>query len=201
MGLCLPHYISGEFGNFVALWLRCFNCIASSRRRKSSNRNPLASTACQAVFVFVMSQYVPAAYGPYKFPFWADVIGWFISISTLMPFPIFAVYRIIYGKEVYCCDACRPCTHGMSTQSSPYLVSSLFNLNRGFGFPQVGKDLYRASPMWCPREDGTKVVDEERSSSDFREGGVKLDCLNGNGHIISHFVYDNVAFARDSART
>lgn len=119
-----------------------------------------------AVFVFVMSQYVPAAYGTYKFPAWADVIGWLISISTLLPFPIFAVYRIIYGKE-------------------------------------VGKDLYRASPMWCPREDGTKVVDEERSSSDFREGvgAVKLDCLNGNGHIISHFVYDNVAFARDSVRT
>ncbi|KAK3926811.1 Sodium- and chloride-dependent glycine transporter 2 [Frankliniella fusca] len=116
-----------------------------------------------AVFVFVMSQYVPAAYGNYSFPFWADIIGWLVSISTLLPFPIFAVYRIIYGKE-------------------------------------VGKDLFNASPMWCPREDGCKVIDEERSSSDFTEG-VKLDCLNGNGHIISHFVYDNVAFARDNART
>lgn len=54
----------------------------------------------QAVFLFVMSQYVPAGYGSYKFPAWADVIGWLISISTLLPFPIFAVYRIIYGKEV-----------------------------------------------------------------------------------------------------
>ena len=47
-----------------------------------------------------MSQYVPAAYGSYKFPIWADVIGWLISISTLLPFPIFAVYRTLYGKEV-----------------------------------------------------------------------------------------------------
>ncbi|KAJ1532232.1 hypothetical protein ONE63_000849 [Megalurothrips usitatus] len=147
--------------NLAEMSIRFYGPIRSYWRFVWVFASPVISLA---VFIFVMSQYVPAAYGSYKFPFWADVIGWLISVSTLLPFPIFAVYRIIYGKE-------------------------------------VGKDLYRASPMWCPREDGTKVVDEERSSSDFREPGVKLDCLNGNGHIISHFVYDNVAFARDNVRT
>lgn len=47
-----------------------------------------------------MYEYVPATYGTYKFPAWADVIGWLISISTILPFPAFALYRTLYGGEV-----------------------------------------------------------------------------------------------------
>jgi hypothetical protein len=34
------------------------------------------------------------------FPLWADILGWAIGASTILPFPIVALYRIFRAKSV-----------------------------------------------------------------------------------------------------
>ncbi|XP_044738127.1 sodium- and chloride-dependent GABA transporter 2-like [Chrysoperla carnea] len=52
------------------------------------------------VFVFTMATYTPASYGTsYVFPYWADAIGWAISLSTLAPMFGFLIYQVCYLKN------------------------------------------------------------------------------------------------------
>ncbi|XP_015606376.1 sodium- and chloride-dependent GABA transporter 2 [Cephus cinctus] len=54
----------------------------------------LAPVTAAAVFVFQMYTYELASYNGMVFPWWADVIGWLIGLSTLAPLPIFFFYRL-----------------------------------------------------------------------------------------------------------
>lgn len=50
--------------------------------------------------MFVMSKYEAPKYENYEFPLLANIGGWCISLSTLAPLFIFAIYRIIVNKTV-----------------------------------------------------------------------------------------------------
>ncbi|CAG9759976.1 unnamed protein product [Ceutorhynchus assimilis] len=52
------------------------------------------------IFLFQMIYYIPASYGDYVFPLWADALGWLIGISTLVPFFALLVYVLIRKEHV-----------------------------------------------------------------------------------------------------
>ena len=50
----------------------------------------------QGVFLFYVIQYIPVSYGEnYQYPWWAEVIGIIISLSSMLWIPGYAVYYII----------------------------------------------------------------------------------------------------------
>lgn len=51
-----------------------------------------------AVFVFILTGITATHFNGYKFPIWADSLGWLIGASTLAPFPIFLIYRVLNRK-------------------------------------------------------------------------------------------------------
>lgn len=38
--------------------------------------------------------YEPSTYGVYKFPTWADGLGWFLAVMMVISIPIVVLYRI-----------------------------------------------------------------------------------------------------------
>ena len=56
-------------------------------------------TICpQAILVFSFVKYEAAKYGSYRYPLWADVIGWCMALASVIP--IFVVMIVsIYRAE------------------------------------------------------------------------------------------------------
>ncbi|XP_055703407.1 sodium- and chloride-dependent glycine transporter 1-like [Phlebotomus papatasi] len=50
------------------------------------------------IFIFTMTDIKGTEHRGYKFPVWADTMGWIIGASTLAPFPLFIVFRCIKDK-------------------------------------------------------------------------------------------------------
>lgn len=57
-----------------------------------------------AIFVFTLTDIGPTYYliyfEEYRFPLWADSIGWLLGTATLLPFPCFLIYQIIKYRKV-----------------------------------------------------------------------------------------------------
>lgn len=47
--------------------------------------------------MFVMTAIGPTEFGDYVFPYWADLLGWIMGASTLVPFFVVLMYRLIKG--------------------------------------------------------------------------------------------------------
>ncbi|KAL7288622.1 hypothetical protein TKK_0017356 [Trichogramma kaykai] len=54
----------------------------------------LAPASALGVFAYQMYTYRMASYGDYRFPFWAEMIGILIGLSTLAPIPIGVYHRL-----------------------------------------------------------------------------------------------------------
>ena len=52
----------------------------------------------QFILLFAWIDYSPARYGDYSFPWWADGMGWLMTISSAIWIPITAIYKI-YNEE------------------------------------------------------------------------------------------------------
>lgn len=50
------------------------------------------------ILVFTWIDFVPARYGDYEFPTWANAIGWVLSFSSVSLIPLVAIYKIIREK-------------------------------------------------------------------------------------------------------
>jgi SNF family Na+-dependent transporter len=50
---------------------------------------------CIAIFIFVLTGIQPLSFRGENFPLWADIVGWMIGTSTIICFPIFAIYKLI----------------------------------------------------------------------------------------------------------
>ncbi|KAG7165430.1 Sodium- and chloride-dependent glycine transporter 1-like 1 [Homarus americanus] len=50
------------------------------------------------ILIFSWIDYVPARYGDYQFPVWANVVGWMLSFSSVTLIPIVAIYKILWEK-------------------------------------------------------------------------------------------------------
>ncbi|XP_042214876.1 sodium-dependent proline transporter-like [Homarus americanus] len=57
-------------------------------------------TPCSVFFILIFTfiDYSPSVYGTYKFPIWADVMGWMISFSCVLVVPIRAAW-LVAGKS------------------------------------------------------------------------------------------------------
>ena len=53
---------------------------------------------CIAVFVFRLTVIEPTQYRDYIFPVWADIMGWLMGASTLVPFVVFAIIQTVQNK-------------------------------------------------------------------------------------------------------
>lgn len=71
----------------------------------------------------------PTKFGDYVFPYWADALGWTIGASTIIPFVVFLLYRLIKGP--------------VSTQT-PYLfiLEILLGQSYGLGYGLYGKFIH-----------------------------------------------------------
>ena len=48
----------------------------------------------QCLLLFAWIQHVPAVYGHYVFPWWADLIGWMMSFVVAACVPVYAIYAL-----------------------------------------------------------------------------------------------------------
>lgn len=49
-----------------------------------------------AIFLYSVSQWGGVSYGTYKYPPWAEFLGWVIALSSMLCIPGFAIYQIYY---------------------------------------------------------------------------------------------------------
>ncbi|XP_054168846.1 sodium- and chloride-dependent GABA transporter 1-like [Oppia nitens] len=49
-------------------------------------------TICFGVFMFSLVQYQPLTYMDYDYPWWGELIGWFLALSSMLCIPGYAVY-------------------------------------------------------------------------------------------------------------
>ena len=48
----------------------------------------------QVTLGFAIATYSPPAYGKYKYPQWAVIMGWLIAATSLTPIPIYWIYKM-----------------------------------------------------------------------------------------------------------
>jgi len=49
----------------------------------------------QAILVFSFVNYEPAMYGKYVYPLWADSVGWMLTMSSVIPIFVVAIYKYV----------------------------------------------------------------------------------------------------------
>ena len=48
----------------------------------------------QCIMLFTWIDYKPSTYNDYEFPLWADVMGWMMTMSSVVAIPVVMVYQI-----------------------------------------------------------------------------------------------------------
>lgn len=59
----------------------------------------LTPVASVAIFIFVLTDLGSTEFRGYVFPVWADLIGWMLGLSTLLPFVVFAILEMVKNKK------------------------------------------------------------------------------------------------------
>ncbi|CAH0407507.1 unnamed protein product [Chilo suppressalis] len=57
-----------------------------------------------SILIFIFTSWESPSYGDYKFPWFADMLGWLVGLSTLILFPVgvcWAIYAGYRGKELF----------------------------------------------------------------------------------------------------
>lgn len=52
-----------------------------------------------AIMLFTWIYYEPSTYEDYSFPVWADVLGWMMTMSSVVAIPVVAVYQIVTAES------------------------------------------------------------------------------------------------------
>ena len=52
----------------------------------------------QAVLVFSLVKYKPAEYGSVLYPVWADGLGWCMTMASVIPIPVIAIYKLYHAE-------------------------------------------------------------------------------------------------------
>ncbi|KAK6994030.1 sodium- and chloride-dependent glycine transporter 2 [Biomphalaria glabrata] len=51
------------------------------------------------IFIFMFIDYKSSTYGDYVYPGWADAMGWFMTLTSVLAIPIVMIYKICREKE------------------------------------------------------------------------------------------------------
>ena len=70
----------------------------------------------QSILVFSFVNYEPASYGKYIYPLWADSVGWLLTMSSVIPIFVVAIYKYVKADgdtvlEVSTHDVLAHCAH------------------------------------------------------------------------------------------
>ncbi len=49
----------------------------------------------QGVFIFRVATYTPIEYLGYKYPYWGEIIGWLMALSSILVIPSYMVYMFV----------------------------------------------------------------------------------------------------------
>lgn len=49
--------------------------------------------------VFTWVDFAPSSYGVYKFPMWAEVVGWMMSMTSVMAIPVFIAWKVCTSDQ------------------------------------------------------------------------------------------------------
>ena len=52
----------------------------------------------QVLFILSIVEYQPISLNSYEYPGWASVIGWLVTCSSIIPIPIYMIYKFIVSK-------------------------------------------------------------------------------------------------------
>lgn len=52
-----------------------------------------------AVFIFILTDLGATQFRGYVFPWWADTLGWMFGLTTLVPFVVFAIIKLVKYKD------------------------------------------------------------------------------------------------------
>ncbi|KAK3539409.1 hypothetical protein QTP70_006464 [Hemibagrus guttatus] len=59
----------------------------------------LTPCVCMGIFVFQLVNYKPLTYNNvYVYPWWGEMIGWFMALSSMLCIPISVVYKLLTAK-------------------------------------------------------------------------------------------------------
>ena len=47
------------------------------------------------IFLFSLSQWSGVTYGKYRYPLWAEFVGWMFALSSILFIPAFAIYQLL----------------------------------------------------------------------------------------------------------
>ena len=56
------------------------------------------TTSSQAVMLFYITQYEPLETEGLRYPLWANLIGWFLCLSSFLCVPFWALYELLKRK-------------------------------------------------------------------------------------------------------
>lgn len=59
----------------------------------------LTPCVCMAIFVFHLANYKPLTYNKvYVYPWWGEMIGWLMALSSMLCIPISVIYKLLTAK-------------------------------------------------------------------------------------------------------
>jgi hypothetical protein len=53
---------------------------------------------CVGIFIFYTVQYEPLVYMDYHYPWWGEMIGWCMTLSSVLVIPGYAIYLFLVTK-------------------------------------------------------------------------------------------------------
>lgn len=56
---------------------------------------------CMSVSLFSLFKYEPFTYGEYVYPWWGEIIGYMMTLSSTGLIPLYAIYKVVNNKESF----------------------------------------------------------------------------------------------------
>ncbi len=69
--------------------------VSGFQNNSSADLLILLVVAPQGVFVFRVVTYTPIEYLGYKYPYWGEVIGWVMALSSILVIPFYMIYMFL----------------------------------------------------------------------------------------------------------
>ncbi|XP_039598491.1 sodium- and chloride-dependent GABA transporter 2-like [Polypterus senegalus] len=97
----------------------------------------LTPVICIGTFIFSLVDYTPLKYNnTYVYPSWCNVLGWLLSLSSIMLVPLSMVFRLIVGKG----NLNERCSQLSKSRQKYEAGETQYSLNQNFNGSMEGTD-------------------------------------------------------------